>query len=138
VGVQDISILDETNGELITLDGIFGSNFLVATMEIATFDIADTPFDNVVLDTQRAVLGFDVNDLYILPPSIPTCGDAENPWPEGDLNRDCSVDFLDVEILTGRWLNECDWLNWNCSGADLNFDGAVDNLDYSKLFIKEE
>jgi hypothetical protein len=138
VGVQDISILDETTGELITLDGIFGSNFLVATAEITTLDLADTPFDNVVLDTQRAVLGFDVNDLYVLPPSIPTCGDAENPWPEGDLNRDCLVDFLDVEILTGRWLDECNWLNWNCSGADLNFDGTVDNLDYSKLFIKEE
>ncbi len=138
VGVLDISVLDEVTGEPITLDGVFGSNFLVATMDIATWDLADTPFENVVLDTQRAVLGFDVNDLYILPPSIPTCGDVNNPWPEGDLNRDCAVDFLDVEILTNQWLNECDWLSWNCSGADLNFDGTVDNLDYSKLFIKEE
>ena len=138
VGVLDISVLDEVTGEPITLDGIFGSNFLVATMDMATWDLADTPFENVVLDTRRAVLGFDVNDIYILPPSIPTCGDVNNPWLQGDLNRDCSVDFLDMEILTSQWLNECDWLNWNCSGADLNFDGTVDNLDYSKLFIKEE
>ena len=80
----------------------------------------------------------DVNDIYTLPPSRPTCGDAENPWPVGDLNRDCSVDFLDLEILTSQWLNECDWLNWNCSGADLNFDGNVDNIDYSQLLINVE
>lgn len=138
IGVQDVSIVDENTGELITLDGVFGSNFIIATMEIETWDLADTPFDNVVLDTRRAVLGFDVNDLYILPPSRPTCGDINNPWPVGDLNRDCIVDMLDMQLLTDQWLSECDWLNWNCSGADLNFDGTVNNIDLGMLLIKEE
>ena len=133
VGIQDISVLDEVTGEPITLDGIFGSNFIVATMEMATWDVADTPFDNVILDTHRATLGFDVNDLYPLPPSIPTCGDNNNPWPNGDFNRDCSVNILDLEILSQQWLNECNLLNWNCSGADLNSDGIIDFLDYAEL-----
>ncbi len=138
IGVQDVSILDEVTGELITLDGVFGSNFIVATMEMETWDIADTPFDNVVLDTRRAILGFDVNDLYSLPAPRPVCGDANHPWPEGDLNRDCHVDMLDLQLLTNQWLTECNWLNWNCAGADLNFDGIVNNTDYSLLLIKEE
>ena len=133
VGVQDISVLDEVTGEPITLDGIFGSNFIVATMEVATWDVADTPFDNVILDTQRATLGFDVNDLYPLPPSIPTCGDENHPWPKGDLNRDCSINILDLKILIHQWLNACDLLNWNCSGSDLNSDGITDYIDYAEL-----
>jgi hypothetical protein len=133
LGVQDISVLDEVSGELITLDGVFGSNFIIATMETATWDVADTPFDNVILDTNRAVLGFDVNDLYVLPVSIPTCGDANHPWPEGDLNRDCSINILDIEILVHQWLNECNLLNWNCSGTDLNSDGITNFVDYAEL-----
>jgi hypothetical protein len=133
VGVQDISVIDEVTGEPITLDGVFGSNFIVATMEVATWDVVDTPFDNVILDTERATLGFDVNDQYSLPPSVPICGDDNHLWPKGDLNRDCDVNILDLEILINQWLYECHLLNWNCSGADLNSDGITNSIDYAEL-----
>jgi len=34
------------------------------------------------------------------------CGDADHPYPVGDLNHDCRVDFLDLAILAEHWL-EC-------------------------------
>ncbi len=201
IGVRDIGIIDEVTGEPIILDGIFGSNFFCATMNISTWELSDTAFDTIVIDMRNGLLGFDVNNAYPLPscgdaqhprptaditgdckvnfldllalsenwlrddcnagnafcnaadinkngktdladytvlaeqwrnsPFSPACGDAEHPWPQGDLNRDCSVDFRDLRILAREWLNECNWLNWNCSGADLNSDKTVNFADYS-------
>jgi hypothetical protein len=40
------------------------------------------------------------------------CGDAEHPYPPGDVNKDCKVNFLDVAVLGLHWLEctapECD------------------------------
>jgi hypothetical protein len=129
ITVHDIGVFDETTGELIILDGIFGSNFLCATMNLDTWDISATPFDRIVIDTRNALLGFDVNDTY----SLPTCDDAGMPWPEGDLNRDLSIDFEDLRIFTDEWLNDCSWLNWNCRGADLNLDKIANFGDYAEF-----
>jgi len=38
--------------------------------------------------------------------AVPQCGDPEHPYPAGDMNQDCRVDFLDFAILTLHWL-EC-------------------------------
>lgn len=32
------------------------------------------------------------------------CGDPTHPYPVGDVNRDCRVDFRDVALLTENWL----------------------------------
>ena len=40
------------------------------------------------------------------------CGDAEHPYPVGDLNHDCRVNIVDLAILASHWLEctapECD------------------------------
>ena len=36
----------------------------------------------------------------------PSCGDANHPYPVGDLNYDCRVDFYDFLIFAAHWL-EC-------------------------------
>lgn len=36
----------------------------------------------------------------------PMCGDPWHPYPTGDLNFDCRVDFQDFSVFTSRWL-EC-------------------------------
>ena len=36
----------------------------------------------------------------------PQCGDPNHPYPSGDLNQDCCVDFLDLAIFALNWL-EC-------------------------------
>lgn len=203
IGVHNIGIVDEKTGELIILDGIFGSNFLCASLNWVTWDISDTAFDTIVIDMRNGLLGFDVNDVYPLPtcgdaehprPTADitgdckvnlldlhalaenwlrddcnlnngfcdgadikengkidlvdyaflagqwlnssfssTCGDPEHPWPEGDLNRDCFVDLKDLHILAREWLNDCDWLNWNCRSADLSPDGTVNFGDYAEF-----
>jgi hypothetical protein len=38
--------------------------------------------------------------------SIPRCGDPNHPYPIGDLNQDCRVDFLDLAILASHWLED--------------------------------
>jgi hypothetical protein len=35
-----------------------------------------------------------------------TCGDTLHPYPEGDVNKDCTVDLLDLALLAAHWL-EC-------------------------------
>jgi len=43
---------------------------------------------------------------------MPFCGDANHPYPVGDLNHDCCVNLLDLAILASHWLErtvpECD------------------------------
>jgi hypothetical protein len=63
---------------------------------------------------------YDVRDLgRYVPVSVqievlegPYCGDANHPYPTGDLNHDCKVDLLDLATLAFYWLEctapECD------------------------------
>jgi hypothetical protein len=48
----------------------------------------------------------------IYEPNVPVCGDAQHPYPTGDLNHDCKVDFGDFAIFALHWLEcaapECD------------------------------
>jgi hypothetical protein len=139
VGVLDIGTIDERTGEPIILDGIFGANFLGYSYDIdlndMDFNIIMGPYDNIVFDTQRAILGFDVNDIYPVPDTLPNqCGDAEHPWLEGDINRDCRADVDDLRMLSYEWIaNNCDWLSWNCAGCDLNRDSKVNFRDMALL-----
>lgn len=213
VFVHDISLYDEDIDDFVTLDGIFGSNFMCASAKLEgglPVDLAATPYEHIVLDTQKGLLGFDVYSEY----PVPSCGDAEhpspvgditgdcvvndqdcailvanygrsdcgpgndycdgadlntdtnvnvfdlmmmhqhwletpfgyvcgqvrdegieyeNPWAREDINRDCVVDFADVQILLEEWQNGCDALNWQCRGADINGNGMVDFADYSAI-----
>jgi len=61
VGVHDIAFFDQKRNEFLTLDGVFGSNFLCASARMQGLlpgDISKTVFDKVVIDMQRPVLGF--------------------------------------------------------------------------------
>jgi hypothetical protein len=43
-----------------------------------------------------------------------TCGDDDHPYPEGDANKDCSVDFRDFAEIGDYWLDCTDPLDANC------------------------
>jgi hypothetical protein len=57
---------------------------------------------------------------------VSCCGDYKHPYPAGDLNKDCRVDFVDFAILAQDWLIASDWndltalagnwleCTWNC------------------------
>ena len=134
VGVLDIGTIDERTGEPIILDGIFGTNFLGYSYDM-NLDVVMGPYDSIVFDTQRAIIGFDVNDIYPVPDNLPNvCGDVNHPWPEGDINRDCRTDMEDLGMLSDEWLtNNCDWLNWNCAGCDLDRNSRVNFKDLALL-----
>jgi hypothetical protein len=40
---------------------------------------------------------------------VSCCGDYKHPYPAGDLNEDCRVDFVDFAILARDWLAGSDW-----------------------------
>jgi hypothetical protein len=40
---------------------------------------------------------------------VSCCGDYKHPYPVGDLNKDCRVDFVDFTILAQDWLAGSDW-----------------------------
>jgi len=137
IGVHDIGIIDEDTGEPLILDGVFGSNFLCASAKMVggwPVELAETPYNKIVIDMQKGLLGFDVFDTYPLPTSyMSVCSDAANPWPQADFNHDCSVDFKDLKILSEEWLEQCDWLNWNCSDTDSDRDGTVELQDFARF-----
>ena len=136
LAVHDIGVYDEVNDRYIILDGIFGSNFLAASWNPPDlFEIAGTPFDWIVIDMQKGLLGFDVNPIYPVPTAVPTCGDLNHPWNQSDFNRNCLINFGDFTLLGHEWNNSCDGMNWNCRGADLDFNGLV-NLTDLAIFIQ--
>ena len=61
--VNDISVTDPVTGEVFTLDGVFGMNFLVASAEVTGGLLPDIgkltqgPFTTIVIDHSRATLG---------------------------------------------------------------------------------
>jgi len=51
------------------------------------------------------VWGIDEGQTYpYLIKLWPTCGDPWHPYPIGDLNFDCHVDFLDFALMASHWL----------------------------------
>jgi hypothetical protein len=61
--------------------------------------------DDIVLlvDDDGVLTGYSIQ-LFRYTPR--TCGDATHPYPVGDLNLDCLVNFLDFAIFSQHWL-EC-------------------------------
>jgi hypothetical protein len=122
VCVHDIGILDERSGKFIILDGDFGDNFICASMDTNSldFNMSSTPFDHIVIDTRRGLLGFDVNSVY----PVPVCRFT-------DLNIDCGVDIKDLAVFGRNWLRmDCGSGNGFCQGADIDKDGKVNFGDY--------
>jgi hypothetical protein len=55
----------------------------------------------------------------------------------GDLDYDCDVDFVDLQVLVENWLDDgCNNLNDFCSGADIVINGKVDMKDLAKLALR--
>lgn len=113
--VTDITLIDPITEESLTLDGVFGMNFLVASMFVDGWLLGDScvgPYDWVVFDEANGMLGLDVKD-FLLP-------------VVGDYNWDGVVDQGDYTV----WAD-----SYGQSGAGLagdgNNDGVVDQADYT-------
>ena len=65
LGVHDIRYFDEEKGKLITIDGVFGSNFLCASAKMESLfpsEVSETMFEYIVIDMKKGTLGFDLLD----------------------------------------------------------------------------
>ena len=61
----------------------------------------------------------------------PVCGDANHPYPAGDLTYNCRTDWTDFSVLASQWVKtNCNETGW-CGGADMNHSTTVDWSDFS-------
>ena len=118
--VNDITVKNLTNGNELTLDGIFGMNFLVAS----AFLPEGTPFPFPSLLTPGAfdwIVFDEPNGLLKLRPRVP-----------GDANRDGTVDFEDLAALAQSYNRE-PGTNTPWNEGDFDGDGVIDFNDLALL-----
>lgn len=93
--VLDISVYDELDDEEITLDGIFGMNFLIATADVMQnpgdifptfFNPQESPFDYIVFDEPAGKLGLSIAGNGVGPGGGPH--HRPNPGGGGDGDDD--------------------------------------------------
>lgn len=63
----------------------------------------------------------------------PQCGDAQHPYPTGDFNHDCHVEWADFGTFATNWQrDDCVADGW-CEGVDINQDGTVEWADFGSF-----
>ncbi len=61
----------------------------------------------------------------------PICGDADHPYPAGDLTYNCRTDWTDFSVFASQWVKtNCNETGW-CGGADMDHSTIVDWSDFS-------
>jgi hypothetical protein len=103
-----------------TYDGAYIRLFVDGTLKASTaysgliasssFDVnigrnseANRYYNGLIDDVRIYNYALDESEIASLG-SAPTCGDAEHPYPVGDFNKDCHVNFYDFAILCQHWL----------------------------------
>jgi hypothetical protein len=63
------------------------------------------------------------------------CGDYKRPFAAGDINRDCSVGYADLDILRRNWLESVEGGDGEVQDADLykDSDNVINFRDYAVL-----
>ncbi|MHC4642311.1 MAG: GLUG motif-containing protein [Planctomycetota bacterium] len=95
----------ETSGLLESAGGLGLTTFLMQLA--ATYTHTGWDFETIwnIKDTQTYPY-FQWQDIHGV------CGDMVHPYPPGDVNKDCMVNFYDIAIVAGHWLEctatECD------------------------------
>ena len=82
---------------------------------------------------RQVIIGFVVKAAPT-PPTYPDCNSVQagHYRLDSDLNGDCYVDLLDLEIMANYWLNTNCATSGNCQGADFApTNGTVDFYDFA-------
>jgi hypothetical protein len=58
--VHDVTVVDPLTDQTLTLDGIFGTNFLVASAALDFGDLSEGPFDWITFDEPNGILGLNL------------------------------------------------------------------------------
>jgi hypothetical protein len=119
--VNDISLKDPNSSNALTLDGIFGMNFLVASALIENIDLGGgvvTPFPTL--------LAHGAFDWAVFDESAGTL--KLRPRLNGDANRDGVVNFQDL-LTVARNYGQEPGTDDPYTGGDFNADGIVNFQD---------
>ena len=78
----------------------------VSVGQTQTRDISVSSGERYRLKADGCSGGMGTYRVSVLPlqPWPPRCGDAQHPYPPGDANSDCIVNFSDFAILADNWL----------------------------------
>lgn len=113
-----------------TVTGVTGHKSATGTVEIPSATFSGTV-------NHQVIIGFVVKA-----PAPPTYSDCNVVKADGyrlnsDLNGDCYVDYLDLEIIAYYWMHNDCASPGNCDGADFApTDGVVDFFDFSDLGLQ--
>lgn len=98
------------------------------------FDVAELGLDWIVyvrIEDNPGSTGTTEIDAVA---DVSCCGDYRHPYPRGDLNKDCKVDYEDLGLLCRYWLYEIsDEANDPAATADIYEDYIVDFYDLAIL-----
>ncbi|MHC4624932.1 MAG: Calx-beta domain-containing protein, partial [Planctomycetota bacterium] len=113
-------------GTLVFESGDLTKYITVTILEDALDEDPDETIEITLSNPSNASLGVNSHHTFtILPPVVQLC-------PTGDLDGDCKVDFNDVRLFSGQWLNapnSCD--GFGC--ADLDGLDGVGMCDFALL-----
>ena len=92
---------------------VYGLNESDELEEITYFNASSTTTTKSIFIEQRLAgtcylkvySGSGLYQVSVVSPE-PQCGDATHPYPTGDTNLDCVVNFLDVATLVNNWLQD--------------------------------
>ena len=114
------------------IDQAINSTVTGVTGHKSATGVAETPSATFVGTVNRQmIIGFVVKALA--PPTYSDCNavQAGDHRLNSDLNGDCYVDLLDLEIIAYYWLHTDCTAPGNCQNADFTpTDGTVDFLDF--------
>jgi len=98
----DVYFEIEFAGYVMYGDGPMRLRGVFSEKPAAPGDIYKNLQDVALVDANGDPTGFSLGATWYEPIA---CGDAEHPYPIGDLNKDCEVNFFDIAILALHWLD---------------------------------
>jgi hypothetical protein len=101
--------------------------------EVKDFDQPDAYLSIACDDDDRPHICFTVPSCRTVEYAVVICGDAAHPYPDGDADKNCVVDFFDLSLLGQYWLDRDCTLPDYCAGADLDENSVVDSNDLDIL-----
>ena len=118
--------IEQAVGSSNGITGVTGHKSATGTPETPSATYATSP-------NRQAIISFVVK-AYEAPSAYSNCSEvlAAGYRLPSDLNGDCYVDYLDLEIMADYWLNTDCIATGNCQNADFApTNGTVDFLDFA-------
>jgi len=94
-------------------------------VEIDGFDVTLSWMERQTNDPEIPGI-YQAKDVW----SYTVCGDAAHPYPKGDIDKNCYVDYLDFVIIGDQWLQPPGVPSADIAPED-GVDGVVDLLDFA-------